>query len=279
MFRFAWLVIGIYAAWYPAITLASDDEHLPHWDYGQEEGPAKWAELSPEYALCGAGRRQSPVNLTVFTRNPEDGLAGHDTSESPRITFDYRKSPIRILRQSNVIDVLNSGHTIQINPEGESVLDLDGERFRLVQYHFHAPSEHTLEGRRFPMEVHAVHQNDSGDLAVVGAFIREGAIHPTVAKLWQHIPEEDGMVDHHEDVKVLIGEFLPDSVHVYRYSGSLTTPPCSENVLWLVIAEPIELSPEQIETFENLYAGNNRPLQPLNSRTIRRARVDRPSRE
>jgi carbonic anhydrase len=275
MLRFAWLVIGICAAWQPAITVANDDKHLPHWDYGNEEGPATWAELSPEYAQCGVGRRQSPINLTNSTGSPEDDLANRDTSGSSRISFDYRASPIRVLRQSSVVDVLNSGHTIQVNPEGESVLDLEGERFRLVQYHFHAPSEHTLDGRRFPMEMHVVHQSDPGDLAVVGVFIRKGAIHPTVTKLWQQIPDKQGMVEHHEDVTVAPGKLLPDTIHTYQYSGSLTTPPCSENVRWLVIAESIEFSPEQIETFENLYAGNNRPLQPLNDRTIRLNRVDR----
>jgi carbonic anhydrase len=271
MLRSTWLVVGIFALWNLAAA-ASDGDDLPHWSYAQGEGPANWAELSPAYALCGEGHMQSPINLV---ENPETDLAHDGAPVSHRIAFEYRASPLRIVRQSHIADVLNSGHTIQINPEGESVLELDGERFRLVQYHFHAPSEHTLDGRRFPMELHAVHQSESGELAVVGIFIQSGASHPTIARLWAHIPESEGLVDHHEDVEISPGALLPDTVHVYRYSGSLTTPPCSERVRWVVIAEPIEFSQEQIETFEKFYSGNNRPLQPLNGRKIRMIEVNR----
>ena len=271
MLRSTWLVVGIFALWNVAVA-ASDGDNLPHWSYAQGEGPAHWAELSPAYALCGEGLRQSPINLV---ENPRTDLVGAMAFGSHRIAFEYRASPLRIVRQSHIADVLNSGHTIQINPEGESVLELDDERFRLVQYHFHAPSEHTLNGRRFPMELHAVHQSESGDLAVVGVFIESGATHPTMAKLWAHIPEKQGLMDHHEDVEISPGALLPDTLHVYRYSGSLTTPPCNEDVRWVVIAEPIEFSEEQIETFEEFYSGNNRPLQPLNGRKVEVMQVDR----
>jgi carbonic anhydrase len=274
MRRFAWFAVGIFAVW--NVASASDDDHLPHWSYAQGEGPAQWAELSPEFALCGEGREQSPIDLR---QNPEGDLASDPMPGNARMAFEYRASPLRIVRQSHIVDVLNSGHTIQVNPEGESALDLDGGRFRLVQYHFHAPSEHTLDGRRFPMELHAVHQSESGELAVVGIFIESGAAHPTMAKLWAHIPEEEGLIDHHEDVEISPGAFLPNTVHVYRYSGSLTTPPCNEKVRWAVIAEPIEFSQEQIETFEKFYSGNNRPLQPLNGRKVEVIEVDRSVRD
>lgn len=244
----------------------------PIWGYGEDDGPALWAELSPAYAVCGDGRRQSPVNLSVI---PE-GDRTHSQDPGRRgIAFEYRASPVRVLRQSHIVDVLNSGHTIQINPEGESALDLDGQRFKLVQYHFHAPSEHTLNGRRFPMEMHAVHQSSTGELAVVGIFIESGAAHPAIAKLWEHIPEEEGMLDHHENVEISPGALLPNEITIYRYSGSLTTPPCNEEVRWMVIAEPIELSAEQIETFKKIYLGNSRTLQPLNGRKFELIRVDR----
>ena len=215
---------------------------------------------------------QSPIDLV---ENPETDSAHNGAPESHHIAFEYRASPLRIVRQSHIADVINSGHTIQINPEGESTLELDGQRFRLAQYHFHAPSEHTLDGRRFPMELHAVHQSASGELAVVGIFIQSGATHPTIAKLWAHIPEMVDQIDHHEDVEISPGALLPSTVHLYRYSGSLTTPPCNENVRWVVIAEPIEFSQEQIETFEKFYSGNNRPLQPHNDRALRLIEVNR----
>ena len=273
MFRITWIALGIFATWNAALAGASDDELLPNWSYAQSGGPARWAELSPDFKLCGEGREQSPIDL----------VAGHltrdEASGSGRISFEYRASPLRIVRHSNIVDVLNNGHTIQINPEGESSLDLDGGHFRLIQFHFHAPSEHTLDGRRFPMELHAVHQSPSGELAVVGVFIESGAPHPTVAKLWEHIPEDDGLVDHHENVEISPGAFLPNTIHIYRYSGSLTTPPCSEKVRWAVIAEPIQLSEEQIETFEKLYSGNNRPVQPLNGRQLKMTELNRGTRD
>jgi len=272
MHRATWLFFGIFAMWNGA-TFASDGEPLPHWSYASDDGPTRWADLSPKYALCREGLRQSPIDLVG---SPEGAIEGDNAAGSERIAFEYRPSPsLRIVRQSHIADVLNNGHTIQINPEGESALDLDGERFRLVQYHFHAPSEHTLDGRQFPMELHAVHQSASGELAVVGLFIESGAPHPAIAKLWAHIPEEEGLIDHHEDVEISPGAFLPNTIHLYRYSGSLTTPPCSEKVRWAVIAEPIEFSQEQIETFEKFYSGNNRPLQPLNGRKIRMIEVNR----
>jgi carbonic anhydrase len=274
MLRIVWLAIGSFVVWHVAVAIASDNAHaqFPHWSYAEGEGPAQWAELSSEYSLCGEGLRQSPIDLLVNSGTDD---AGDEKAGDRRIDFRYNTSPLRIVRQSSITDVLNSGHTIQINPEGESMLDLDGEHFRLVQYHFHAPSEHTLDGRRFQMELHAVHQSQSGELAVVGVFIRSGAVHPTITKLWAHIPEHEGMVDHHENVETTPGALLPATISLFRYSGSLTTPPCSENVRWIVIAEPIELSEKQIETFKKFYPKNNRPLQPLNGRKMDLIRVDR----
>ena len=121
-----------------------------------------------------------------------------------------------------------------------------------------------------PVEI----ERNPTDVHVVAFFVESGAPHPVIAKLWAHIPEEEGLIDHHEDVEISPGAFLPNTIHLYRYSGSLTTPPCSEKVRWAVIAEPIEFSQKQIETFEKFYSGNNRPLQPLNGRKIRMIEVN-----
>ena len=278
MLRIVWLAIGSFAVLHVTAATASDNApvpapaQLPHWSYAEGEGPAQWAELSSKYSLCGEGLRQSPIDLV---ENSVADSVGDEKATNRRIGFQYSASPLRIVRQSSISDVLNSGHTIQINPGGESMLDLDGEHFRLVQFHFHAPSEHTLDGRRFQMEMHAVHQSQSGELAVVGVFIQSGVAHPTIGQLWAHIPENEGMIDHHENVEIKPGALLPAKISLFRYSGSLTTPPCNENVRWIVIAEPIELSEEQIETFKKFYPKNNRPLQPLNGRKMNLTRVDR----
>jgi carbonic anhydrase len=137
MLRLTWIVVGIFALW-NAAAAASDSDNLPHWSYSQGEGPERWAELSPDFKICGEGREQSPIDLAT------GNAALNAASSSVHINFDYRAFPLRIVRQSSVADVLNNGHTIQINPEGESALDLDGERFRLVQFHFHAPPNGTI---------------------------------------------------------------------------------------------------------------------------------------
>ena len=161
-----------------------------------------------------------------------------------------------------------------MNYAGADALALGDATFQLAQYHFHAPSEHTTGGDHFPMEMHLVHKAADGALAVVAVFIREGAHNAAFDPIWSNLPSQKGVETHYPAVKVDVDALLPDARTTYRYDGSLTTPPCSEQVKWLVMSTPIELSREQIGTFTNIISGNNRPVQPLNGRTVLTDAVD-----
>ena len=222
----------------------------PGWSYAGSTGPEHWADLSPDYALARSGRRQSPVDIV--------------TSK----VVAQSAAPIAASYQTTSLEILNNGHTIEDDYHDGGTLTLDGRTYSLAQFHFHSPSEHTVDGRHFPMELHLVHKDPSGRLAVIGALIQEGAAHPELAKLWQHLPVEPGRSLAVEGVEVDATKLLPASLASYRYSGSLTTPPCSEDVSWFVLAEPIQASAEQIAAFRRVIHGNNRPTQPLNGRPI-----------
>jgi carbonic anhydrase len=229
-----------------------------HWGYGEDDGPAAWSKLSAEYALCAAGEAQSPIDLRVEEAS----------KPAEAVSFDYQPSSLKIARNTYVAEALNNGHTIQIDVGEDSDLVIGKSRYRLLQYHFHAPSEHAVEGKRFPMEAHLVHRSASGDLAVVGILIVEGKANRAFERIWKHLPAEHGERVHHENIEVNVAHVLPEDHHWYRYEGSLTTPPCSEGVSWFVIADPIELSQEQIAAFTSLYAGNARPLQARHKRVV-----------
>lgn len=226
---------------------AAEAEHIVHWSYEGEGAPEHWAELDAAYEACGLGLEQSPIDLT-----------GSTAADLVNIAFDYAESNVNIL---------NNGHTIQVNYDEGSSIDVDGHVYNLRQFHFHAPSEHAVDGVLSPLEMHLVHADADGNLAVVGIFVIEGKENPAFATVWEDLPAEEteaqatGMV-------VNAADFLPAEQVFYRYNGSLTTPPCSEEVLWSVMATPIEMSAEQIAAFTTIFEGNNRPLQPLNDREL-----------
>ncbi len=240
--------------------LSTNHEHSAgpaHWGYERENGPKIWAELSPDYGLCGKGREQSPIDLRHTT-----------VIENPPLVRDYQAASLRIIRHEHVVDVINNGHTIQVSYDEGSQLLLDEETYSLAQYHFHAPSEHTVDGRHYAMEMHLVHQSDAGELAVLGVLIKAGAYNPAFEPVWSHLPDEAGEEAHLENVQTNVDDLLPVSQRTYRYRGSLTTPPCSESVNWQVKADPIELSAEQINAFTSIMSDNNRPVQPLGERRL-----------
>jgi carbonic anhydrase len=231
----------------------------PHWSYGEEHGPAEWGELCPEFATCATGRSQSPIDIS-----------GAPNATLPAIATSYAPAQLRIVHHEHQADVVNNGHTVQVNYPKGSTLTVDGQTYELLQYHFHSPSEHTLQGRHFPMEMHLVHKSADGKLAVVGVFIDEGAANSAFDPVWANLPTEKGLEIHHEHVLVDVDELLPpkNARSTYRYDGSLTTPPCSEGVKWLVMATPVALSKGQIAAFRAIIHDNNRPTQPLNGRKI-----------
>ena len=229
----------------------------PEWHYEGAEGPANWGTISPKFAACGEGRHQSPIDITNATPG--------DTAEL-RTTFP--PAELHIAHHEHVADGINNGHTIQINYSGAETLNLGGVGYQLTQYHFHSPSEHTVDGKHFPMEMHLVHKAADDKLAVVGVFIAEGAHNKAFDPIWANLPDHAGVETHYSSVKVDVDALLPGTRTSYRYDGSLTTPPCSEGVSWIVMTTPIELASDQVAAFTRLIKDNNRPVQPLNGRTI-----------
>lgn len=173
------------------------------------------------------------------------------------IRFGYKSSPLKIV---------NNGHTIQVNIAAGSSATIDGDAYQLLQFHFHTPSEHNARGGSFPMEVHLVHKNAAGQLAVVGVFMKEGEHNDFIQNIWNSMPAHEGTVD--VDTAINAETLLPREHEFFRYAGSLTTPPCSEGVKWSVMNHPIEISAAQIAQFRGVFALNARPVQPLNGRPI-----------
>jgi len=229
----------------------------PVWHYDGPEGPQNWGTLGPAFAACGNGRSQSPIDLSKPARGA-----------TPELRTSFPAAELRIAHHEHIADGINNGHTIQINYAGADTLTLGPASYQLVQYHFHAPSEHTVDGKRFPMEMHMVHKAADGKLAVVGVFIVEGAHNSAFDPVWANLPSQKGVETHFPHVKVDVDALLPTARSSYRYEGSLTTPPCSEGVNWVVITTPIQLSGDQVATFTRLIKDNNRPVQRLNGRTI-----------
>ena len=217
-----------------------------HWTYDGETGAGRWGELDPSFAVCAEGAQQSPVNLT----GPIPAGAG---------TLDIQWQPAEAY-------VVDNGHTIQVDVTEGSSITLEGRPFSLLQFHFHLPSEHVVGGDGFPMEVHFVHQAEEGDLAVVGVFMETGESHPAIEGIWGAIPGSG-------EPSATLGELdprtlLPEAPGYFRYAGSLTTPPCSEVVSWVVMTEPISVSPAQVSAFAARHPMNARPVQAINRRFI-----------
>jgi carbonic anhydrase len=223
------------------------------WSYAGETRPDLWGSLSACYDLCAAGKEQSPADLTVSVQAPLDPLE-----------FKYS--------QNATLSVINDGHTVKAYAPAGSRLAIGANEFELKEFHFHTLSEHRLDGRQTPLELHLV--NQAGErTAAVGVFIvqdPQNQENPQLAKIWRHLEEYNGKPRPVDDVDIMA--LLPASHASFRYAGSLTTPPCGQGLQWVVLSTPITASREQIERFEKLLApaGNSRPLQPLNQRTVTR---------
>jgi carbonic anhydrase len=230
----------------------------PVWHYEGAEGPANWGTLSPKFAACGEGTSQSPIDIA-------ETVAG---TEALAVTTNLMPGALKIAHHEHVADGINNGHTIQINYDGGDELTIGRDTYALVQYHFHHQSEHTVKGRHYPMEMHLVHKSESGTLAVIGVFIEEGAHNAAFDPIWNNLPSQKGIETHYPHVNVNVDELLPTNRASFRYDGSLTTPPCSEGVRWIVMRTPIRLSADQIKAFTAIIHDNNRPTQPLNGRPV-----------
>jgi len=242
-------LIAISLASLSSLAFAADEHagHGAHWGYSGDTGPAQWTSLNPEFGAC-AGKNQSPINISGLTE-----------AELKAVKFNYK---------SGGNEVINNGHAIQVNLEAGSSIVVDGIEFDLKQFHFHSPSENQINGKSFPLEAHLVHADKDGNLAVVAVVFDEGAANPVVAQAWSQMPKKAGEKNA-LPTKVGAKGLLPGKRDYYRYNGSLTTPPCTEGVRWIVMKKPMTVSREQIETFQGTVGfANNRPVQPLNARPV-----------
>ncbi|HEY0835147.1 MAG TPA: carbonic anhydrase family protein [Azospirillum sp.] len=219
-----------------------------HWGYAEHNGAHKWGELSPDFKTCTFGTDQSPIDLSK-------GIAAD--AGAPQL--DWKAVPLK---------VVNNGHTIQVNAPAGGTMTLRGKAYSMLQFHFHSPSEHTLDGKSFPMEVHFVHKAADGELAVLGVFMDQGARHDATEAIWAAMPEQAGPETEVAGATVDPNAFLPKGRRHFRYMGSLTTPPCSEGVVWTMLRESIAVSADQIARFAKLFPLNARPVQPLNRRFL-----------
>lgn len=215
------------------------------WGYTAEIAPEKWGELDAKFATCSTGFNQSPINI----QNAKNSVL-------EKLELNYKKGDA---------DIINNGHTIQVTPKTDSTLTLDGETYKLLQFHFHSPSENLIDGKSYPLEVHFVHQNTQGQLAVFGILYSEGEENIELNKLWKAMPKEQK--NSIQDVNPR--QLVPDSFKYYRFSGSLTTPPCTEGIIWLVADQHPTVSKAQIELFNSTMTHpTNRPVQPIHGRVI-----------
>ncbi len=222
------------------------NEGVVHWSHGGETGPDRWGGLDPSFAVCDTGAEQSPIDLAGAIPAGGGGL--------------------EIRWRTTDGEVFDDGHTIQVNVAPGSGIALEGREFSLVQFHFHRPSEHTVEGERFAMEAHFVHHSREGDPAVVGVFLDSGKAHAALQAIWDAIP---GVGEAPVPLSGIdLNAFLPEGGGYFRYAGSLTTPPCCEGVNWVMMTDAVEVSQGQIDAFAALYPMNARPVQPLNGRRI-----------
>lgn len=226
---------------------AVEKPHPAKWGYKGDTGPSHWGELSPAYALASTGMQQSPIDII----QPK-----HESLPSLEINY----------KPANV-DLVYNGHTIEDKEKDGSTLSVDGRSFGLKQFHFHAPSEHTIDGKHAPMEMHLVHKDEDGKVAVIGVMIQEGNHNAAFDAVWNYLPTaENKELTYEEDFNV--ADMLPTDRNYFHYMGSFTTPPCTEGVFWYVLTQPVELSHAQIDKFTAIINDNNRPVQALNGRVV-----------
>ena len=234
----------------PAAPSATADAH---WNYEGEYGPQAWGQLKPEFNLCAIGKRQSPINI--------DEAA----------TLQGPAEPIQFSYAPSLGTVINNGHTIQVDVQGDNSITVRGSNYRLLQFHFHSPSEEQVNFKRFAMVAHLVHRNTEGQLAVVAVLLEPGNNHPFIDRVWTYMPLDAGdRVRMPPDI-LNLNDLLPTDQRYYQFMGSLTTPPCTEGVLWLVMKQPVQISKNQLRLFTQLYPNNARPIQPHNGRPVREA--------
>ncbi|MBL8302444.1 MAG: carbonic anhydrase family protein [Ideonella sp.] len=232
----------------PAAPAHAEGGHAVHWAYQGEGGPQAWGQLKSEFATCANGKRQSPIDI-------REGLK-------------LQLEPVQFNYGPTALAVVDNGHTVQVNGGDGNSIEVSGRRYDLVPFHFHRPSEERIDGRQFDMVAHLVHKDIDGRLAVVAVLLTRGAAQPLIQTVWNNLPLEKG---EQQAVRtpVDLNALLPVERQYYTYMGSLTTPPCTEGVLWMVMKTPVQVSAEQIGIFSRLYPMNARPIQASSGRLIK----------
>jgi carbonic anhydrase len=228
------------------------------WEYGGPKGPEHWGDLDPDYIACKTGKEQSPIDIQKAER-----------AALPSLRFEYRSGPLKYL--------INNGYTIRVNyhdaPGTGNFLIVGEKRYQLKQFHFHRPSEEYVRGKPYEMEVHLMHADSGGQVVGVTIFLKMGSPNDTVRTLWEHIPMTESKEQEIAGVEINPAGLLPrGETAYYLYQGSETAPPCRENVTWMVLKTPVEISAEQINEFAKLYPHDVRPIQPLNGRIVKESR-------
>jgi carbonic anhydrase len=235
------LTPGVGYAW------AADEHALSRWGYEGEESAAHWSMRSSAYMACEAGSHQSPINIS---------MPDHSRHQE-RLVFHYRSGFVR---------ALDNGHTIQVNLPPGNELYLNGRTYFLSQLHFHDPSEHHVDGQIYQMEIHLVHQDRKGHVAVIGVLVEAGLPNQSLSNIWAMLPMKAGELGAEHPFNPQ--DLIPPNSHHFSYHGSLTTPPCTEGVQWIVLRDPISMSAQQIAQFISVVGHNARPSQPIHDRKI-----------
>lgn len=224
----------------------------PHWTYSGNTGAEKWGSLGKEFATCSVGQRQSPIDIRRTIR-----------ADLPAIEFAY---------QPVALAIVDNGHSIKVDAPDAGTITVDGETYALQQFHFHRPSEEKINGKAYAMVAHLVHQSKAGKLAVVAVLFEAGKEQSLIRTLWNNLPLDENKPVVRPDLKIDPTLLLPAKRGYYTFTGSLTTPPCTEDVLWLVLKTPVQVSKEQLAGFGTIYKNNVRPVQPVNGRVIKESR-------
>lgn len=223
-----------------------------HWSYEGETSPEHWGELDLANSACVNGSEQSPINI-----------------EFSQVENEKAAEDLQINYEPTSFSLMNNGHTVQANAaSGSNSILIEGREYRLAQFHFHTPSEHQFNGKNYEMELHLVHKDSNGKITVLGVMIQEGEENKNLADIWDILPKEETDKDIPLNESVDLKALLPEDQTAFHYEGSLTTPPCTEEVKWTIFEMPIEMSKEQIEAFRQIFSDNHRPVQSLNNRKV-----------
>ncbi len=231
----------------PALGVAQDAKP-PEWSYSGKEGPKDWAKLGPAYAECALGKTESPIDIQAAA-----------TADLPALGLNYQPVPLSII---------DNGHTVEVIYPAGSTLQVADKTYTLKQFHFHHPSENHIDGKVYPLEAHLVHTDATGHTAVVAVLFQLGAPNPRLDTLWKNIPADKERQADVPATSINVADLLPADRGYFTFMGSLTTPPCTEDVAWYVLKAHSTISKAQLDEFRKLYPHNARPIEPTNGRPI-----------